>query len=137
MDRADQIVLGGLAVLVLVTPAFFWSRLPDPVATHFGLSGRPDGSLSRVVWMILMAATLALCWVVYLRSRSNAPLTWHGPITFGIVGVIVVAQVAIVWANLDAPTWRDARTVHVPLLLLTMAAAWGLLAAAEYLLERR
>jgi hypothetical protein len=137
MDRWDQIVLGGLAVLGLVIPALFWSRLPEPVATHFGLNGEPDGSLPRVAWLALMAAVLAVCWVIYLRSGWNAPLTWRGPITFGVIGVLVIAQASIVWANLDAPTWRDARTVHVPLLLLTMAAAWGFLAAIAYLLERR
>lgn len=137
MDRMDYIVLGGAAVLGLAIPALFWSRLPEPVATHFGLSGKPDGSLSRVLWLLLMAAVLAVCWVVYLRSRSNAPLTWQGPVTFGVIGVLVVAQLSIVWSNLDAPRWSDARRVHIPLLLGAMAVAWALLAALAYVLERR
>ena len=136
MSRSDLVVLGVLILVIVVGPAVFWTRLPEPLATHFGLRGQPDGQLSKILWLVVMTAALALTWSVYLASRSDGPLTWRGPVTFGVIGVLVVAQLSIVWANLDAATWNEARSINVPLLLVAMAVAWASLGAIAYVLER-
>lgn len=136
MSRSDVVALVVFVLAVLAVPALFWTRLPEPVATHFGIDGRPNGYLSRVVWLVIMALALALVWGVFLGSRSNAPLTWRGPFAFGAVGVLVVAQLSIVWSNLDVPLWRDARPVNVPLLMVAIAVSWAALAAVAHFLER-
>jgi uncharacterized membrane protein len=40
--------------------AYYYPRLPDPVASHFGWDGRPDGWTSRAVFFIAYLGVLAL-----------------------------------------------------------------------------
>ena len=134
--RGDGGTLGFLTVPLLVVPMVFWSKLPDPLATHFGPNGEPDGHLNKIVWIVGTLVVLALVWGIYRATRANAPYTGRGPVVFGAVGVLVVAQLAIVSANVDAESWRAADPPDIPWVLV-LAAAWILFGGIAYFLERR
>ena len=56
--RARFTLLAGAAVvavsgLVIAVPLWWRSRLPDPIAIHWGLSGAPDGSSSFAAFAVL------------------------------------------------------------------------------------
>ena len=47
--RAAEVTLPAVAVAVVaVAPLLVWSRLPDPMAVHWGLTGTPDGAAPRL-----------------------------------------------------------------------------------------
>ena len=136
MSRIDKATIAVIALLMVGIPLAFWGRLPDPAATHFGPGGAPDGNLSKIVWILGTVFFLWMTWVIYLVTRSKAPLTWRAPAVFGAIGALIVAQLSIVWANLDVTTWRDARPVDVPLVLGAFALAYLACGALAFLLER-
>lgn len=49
-----------LAALVVAQIAHYYPLLPDPMASHFGLDGAPDGWSSRAVFFVIDAACLLL-----------------------------------------------------------------------------
>lgn len=91
-------------------------QLPDPLATHFDLSGRPDGSMGMWVGLVLPALLVAL--PVVLTSTASARVRRSTIGYFGSLAVLV--QGLVVYANYDAPTWHRARAAgwwSLPLLL--------------------
>jgi hypothetical protein len=121
--------LGALAAL-LVPAAAVSGGLPDPIATHWGLDGSPDGSTSRAAFVLGITAVWALGWIALaaqLRARDGlrltvAPFAWAVMWFAGAVGAVVVL------ANDGAANWWDAAEVGLPLALVPVAV--GALAAA-------
>lgn len=114
------LILGAAMVLPLVAlPVVWWSRLPDPLASHWGVSGEPDGSLPKAA---ALALPLVLWAVGFLFSRRLPSLV------AGLGVLAVMLQGLTVWANLDRTDWRDARPlpvwVPVALVVLTVLAGW-------------
>jgi hypothetical protein len=123
------VVLAALAgsALVPVTPMLLRDRLPDPVATHWGLGGSPDGRSSFPVFLAFSAGLWLLCCALAgaistgwerraVRARAGSILGGGIGLTSGIIALTLRA-------NLDVPTWRDARPVGwgpLALLLLGM-----------------
>lgn len=128
LHRIGEEVLPNLAVLVtLVAPLSVWNRLPDPVASHWGLSGVPDASLPRVAdtaVVCVAAAAVAYGPIVAARfpmPRSQARLL-VGAAGFGSV-LLAGVRIASVRANLDAPTWEAASALSGWSVLVALAAA--------------
>lgn len=109
------IVLAALVIPFLI----FWTRLPEPIATHW--SDAPNGSmpklgvLSLVVGLWLFFAARA-AWPTIKHTDWNAatdktPSYGTPPLTtlYFVAGVLLVAQTSIAWANLDAPHWTTAK----------------------------
>lgn len=115
-------VLGPGAVVALGVA--WWSRLPEPVATHWGFSGRPDGHGPRWLLVLLPALIVSGTTAVAARGgRRGVRSVWFtglGP-TLGSIGLGV--GVLALHANLEAETWRDAKNV-------SLAAFLGIIAAA-------
>ena len=117
-----------------------WTRLPDPLATHWGLSGTPNGSMPKLAAFVLFAGATVLAAiaarVAMHRERGIAQLAGAAAfagVLFAALGVVTVV------ANLDAPRWQDARAVGIPLALACCALAWGaaaLVSRAARTLER-
>lgn len=93
------LVVAAAAVLV----ALSWAdELPDPVATHWGAGGEPDGfsSLTGALTLLVLTAVLTAvsCWVLAVRlgvtsaTRRVAAGTSVGLTTF--VAVVVVGSLA-------------------------------------------
>ncbi|MEF9883923.1 DUF1648 domain-containing protein [Streptomyces sp. P9-A4] len=105
-----------------------YDRLPDTLATHFGLDGRPDGFTGRTAFAVVGVALLVALgagWTALVRR----PSLWGAWATAGFAGALLVL---LVRDNLDV---TDPSQVSSPLVNLTLAAAtaglfglagWGL-----------
>ena len=109
----------------------FWSRYPDPLAVHWGFSGPPNGEMSLLVYVALVAAGMILNWGALVagarEGMPSAPLT---AVTYFIMALLAAVNAQIVIANLDAASWEAADNMSAPLfavVLLTgaIAAAFG------------
>jgi uncharacterized membrane protein len=119
-----------VAALLAGLPQIWRHRLPDPMASHWGVSGAPDDAMS--IGMILVVALVL--WVVLAgggvvltmrgealarrasRAGMGATLASGGVLLLGLEGLTI-------WANLDRVDWRDAAHVGPPVLLVIVAAA--------------
>ncbi|MEU7876970.1 DUF1648 domain-containing protein [Microbispora bryophytorum] len=104
-----------VAAVLVAVPLVLAGRLPDPLATHWGPSGRPDGSMSFAAFVLFPA----VLWVVVAgigvgvavrartlvrrasRAFSCAALAWAG-------GLLITTQAFTVAANLDRGHWTRA-----------------------------
>lgn len=137
VSRSDK-GLAATTVALLVAPGLVvWSRLPEPLATHWGPGGTPDGHLPRWGWLLGTVFVLGLVWAVYLVVREQAPSTWKPPFTLGIAGGMIVAQLSIVERNLDAPVWTAARTIAGPWMVVAFLGGWLVFGLLVYAIERR
>ncbi|MFC9976156.1 hypothetical protein ACFVH6_35210 [Spirillospora sp. NPDC127200] len=116
-----------------VGPLLLRDRLPDPLASHWGTDGVPDGSASfagitgvtGLVWLLFCAGALLFGHLGWQRRHIRA---WTGAL-LGAGAALCAAVVAITLRlNLDRDSWREAghlgADVLVPL-LLGMAAGGG------------
>lgn len=122
-----------LAVLVVaVAPVLVWSRLPDPVAIHWGIDGRPDGSAPLVLDAVLLTVTTALVAVLPLLSAANADRRVARllvGLAHGMAGLFVLLRVRTLQLNVDAVRWDDAGALtlgDVGLMVLVTAPLVGL-----------
>ncbi len=121
--RLPSITAVVACLLTLLVGLLFAARLPDPVASHWGLSGAPDGSMPRFGALLL---TPAICAAVSLgASRAHPRLGWS--VTAFAVTLAVLVQVQLVVSNYDVADWTDARSMgpemFVALLALPCLAA--------------
>jgi Protein of unknown function (DUF1648) len=145
-DRIARELLGVAAPLlwlglVLVPFWLAWDRLPEPIATHWSLSGEPNDSQPRAAALAIMAALAGVPAIVAFAITRRVPRR-RGELALGLgiaayMGCIAVAcAIPMVVCNLDAPSWREAR----PLSLGWLAAMLGvpaLVAVAVGRLARR
>ncbi|WP_345962841.1 DUF1648 domain-containing protein [Streptomyces sp. BRB040] len=102
----------GVTVVLAGMPLLARDRLPDRLATHWGLNGTsPDGS------MPLWAASLvpALIWLVTAAAvtvplmRAGPPARpWTAVILIPLGVVLAGVQAAVIRSNLDRTDWHDA-----------------------------
>ncbi|MET9347059.1 DUF1648 domain-containing protein [Streptomyces termitum] len=108
-----------------VTPlliALWGDRLPDPLATHFGLDGVPDGFTGPTAFAVLAAAVplvLGAAWTVFTHRSA----LWGAWLTSGLIGTLLGL---VVRDNLDAATAADVRS---PLSHLAVALGAGVVLA--------
>ncbi|MFK4544211.1 energy-converting hydrogenase Eha subunit A [Streptomyces tendae] len=129
----------GITAVLAGMPLLARDRLPDRLATHWGLTGEsPDGS------MPLWAASLvpALIWLV-TAAAVTVPLMRAGPpdrpwttLTLLPVGIVLTgAQAAVIRANLDRADWHEARQPNTWVVAILVAAV--LAGVAGWLLVAR
>lgn len=140
------------AILLMLVGPFLaaWNRLPEPVATHWGSSGAPDGSMSKVGIVLLVS----IIWLVIAgremlpfdrEDSGNVQASEHPssarvpPFTVMLAAgvVLVVASGITVWANLGNEGWESAKHVRpllfTPVVIVAMASG----ALVGSLLQRR
>lgn len=131
LHRIGEELLPNLAVLVSsLAPVAVWSRLPDPIAAHWGTSGRPDASLSLVADVALLCvATAVVAYGPIAAARFPMPRAQAQVLVaaagFGSV-LLAGVRIASVGANLDAPSWQSAGSLSFA--AITLAVAAGLVA---------
>ncbi len=111
-------VLLGMLVLPF---ALFWSDIPNPMATHWGLGGDPNGSMPPIVLLLLMAGLTAAVWWGVARAVGRTPYEAPSFVAglFGIETLLVAVTWLSVLTNRDETTWQDADSVG--LLQIAMA----------------
>jgi uncharacterized membrane protein len=75
----SRTVRGVLLALVVVQIAWYWPRLPATVASHFDGSGRPNGWLSKEMFLAVYAGVVALLAVVFSAARFIPTSLWNLP----------------------------------------------------------
>jgi serine/threonine-protein kinase len=68
-----------LVALVVVQIAWYWPRLPATVASHFDGSGRPNGWLSKEMFLAVYVGIVALLAVVFSAVRFIPTSLWNLP----------------------------------------------------------
>lgn len=124
-----------LILALLIGPFLaMWTRLPEPVAVHWGQEGAPDGSMSRFVALLLPVGLwaaiggTAMISVFMARARTSNHQTLPPLVVLYLAGaVLVLSSGIIVWANLDNTSWSEAKEVRPGPFLMTLIAC-GLLA---------
>ena len=118
-ERTRRAVLGAaipavVAALGLGPYLAYRSELPERVASHFGISGRPDGSMTPqqflIVVGVLMVLGLGMCVAIALIRRRLQPMV--AP-TISFVGAFVGALAAGILATTaigqrGLERWQDA-----------------------------
>ncbi len=119
------VVLPALIVFAAFVPLIaFRSRYPDPIAVHWGFTGPPNGEMSFLLYVALLAAGMLLAWFALAAgSRVSMPSAPLAATIYFILGLVAVVNVQIVVANLDAPTWQEAESMSVWFLIGAIAAA--------------
>ena len=139
-NRQRRAVVGVVIPLALVLAAALawtigWSSLPDPVATHWRLSGRADGSTSRVAAAVLFTGLTAAsaAWIAGLVARKPEPQRFELSIPAAIgtflATLFAAISVLVVTANVDVARWQDADDRGWSVLVVLVVAAAGALVA--------
>ncbi|MCK2220624.1 DUF1648 domain-containing protein [Actinomadura sp. ATCC 31491] len=112
-------------------------RLPEPMATHWGVGNRPDGSMPFTRYVLIETLFWVLPWVTALAvagtgralEHRQGRIAWWGGL-FGLGVFAAGLNVSTVLANLGAAHWTQARlTAPHPLVVVAAACAAGALAA--------
>lgn len=127
--RRPWLTLGvGPALLLgaMVAPlVLYGGDLPDPMAIHWGLSGKPDGSMSPIVLLVVLPGLyVAIHWAVtrvLARTPYEAPsfiagLFFLGTLLAGVSWLTVLA-------NRGSATWEAADEVGLLQILIAVVPA--------------
>lgn len=132
-----------LGVSASVLPLFLLSaHLPDPLASHFGASGAPDGHMSAAPFGALLAGQVLLAtFLAWPRPRGGArPAIAGAPARLAVVGfastLSLMLSVVTLWHNWERSAWNQARTFEW-VWLLPLVGLPVLVAAALAVLEAR
>lgn len=125
--RAVELAIPLVAIVVtVVAPLLVWSRLPDPMASHWSWSGVPDQALPRLAELVLISlVTVAIGLGPLLAARTPMPRVHARALVATATGggvLFAALRVLTVQANLDVTRWQDADP-------LTVGAGLGVLVA--------
>ncbi|RSS88250.1 DUF1648 domain-containing protein [Streptomyces sp. WAC02707] len=125
----------GVTAVLAGMPFVVRERLPDRLATHWGLGSEvADGSMplwaASLVPALLWLVTAAGATVPLLRARATAARPWTAAVLLPTGIVLAGSLAAVVRANLDRADWREARqpgawiVVVLVVAVLAAVAAW-------------
>lgn len=121
MKNKSQIVLTTVLCLVpMIAGAILYSRLPDSIATHFGVDGQPDGWSSKAFAVFGLPAIIAgLNLLMHFGLRTDPKRKNMSPALFNIaiwtVPAVSILANAFVLAN--ALGYESRIEVILPLLV--------------------
>lgn len=128
---------GLLALIALVPIVIGWSGLPDPVATHWGPGGEPDGSTPRIwIWAVPVFVLVVGLGLAALLRQKGRPSAESVAIVGLMGGIGVWTSVSMVLLNYEATTWQEAAPFDLWQVFVLLAAGLGL-GWMGYLLGRR
>lgn len=141
-----------LVAAALVPPLVLWSHLPVRLADHWGFGATANGSMPKPfalgISFVLATAGAALAWSWALRfpAPSPAPVGGRrrviasglGALGSGLLlgGLGAATSLLVTFANLDAPTWRQAHPLGVAAQVGLLGGPVALAAAGLYLARR-
>ena len=113
MDKRRAVLIGGwvvlVAVVLAVVPLAEWSRLPEPMATHWGAT--VDGAMPRtahlaftlVLWLVVAAIMVAIDVYGNRPATAGRGRRIALPVLAGMGVLLAGVEVWTVRANLDPP----------------------------------
>jgi len=136
--RYDRWLVGSSAAWCVASALpllLWWQALPEPMASHWGIGGAPNGSMPRLVLLGIHAGCVLLP-LPFVRARAGRDVASIAAIGLGTVSfdgaLVTVLCATSVWLNLGRERWQEAG--HLPLWLalgaVVLAAASGALAHA-------
>lgn len=144
--RARHLLVPATAVLAVPLSALLLAdRVPDPVARHWTLGGRADGSADLWLLTALMTALVALTGGALLSAVRGAPTTRVARmlicVAHGLVVGLAGLHVATLAVQRDVADWREADLAWGTVALLAVlpalvAGALGRLLAADLTVDR-
>ena len=116
--RAAPVVAVAAASVVAILAA--GTGMPEPIATHWNGSGRPDGSMPVATFAAVQAALIlgVAAWSAWGR-RVDAPVRAF------LLAAFLLADVSVVVANWHVADWRAARSMPIGLVLAGSLACAG------------
>ena len=138
MRRWGRLLLwsGAMIVLGLLPLVIAWGQLPDPVATHWGLTGEPNGSMPLIWLPLLQVGIVAIGLLTTSLFRVEGEPTPEAFAMIGLMGGLGFAlSVSMVQLNWGIEVWTDASGFTLWHLLGVLIGAF-LGGVAGYLLGR-
>jgi hypothetical protein len=94
----------------------FSARLPEPIATHWGSGGQPNGSTPQVFFLASIALmtiipAVVLAYVARPRAPRRQDVAGAAAIASFVGALMAAISANIVWANLDQSNWAAATNV--------------------------
>jgi len=132
---ALPVLLGLVAAAVALVDG---PSLPDPVAVHFTLGGRPDGTLGRPAFLTLLVAVPWISAAVMYTAVTLRP-RWSSSLV-GLVGMVATSFTAlgivVARSQVGLASWTEA---HASLLRFVAgtAAALTVGGAAGWVVQRQ
>lgn len=111
----------------------YWPELPDPIAVHWGIDFRPDGSLPKRAALFPPAALIGGVLLVALLGSARAYVAGRavrvGLVTF-VSALAATVSTTIVLRNVGRLVWTEAGSLTPDVLVLLIALPLVLAAAA-------
>lgn len=137
---ARRIALGvvlpaALVVLALLPLVLFEARMPDPLASHWGPRGNPNGAMSQSRLLFFVAvfacgAALVMCLSVFRRHAGRGEVTGLMAVGGFTGGLVAALSWATTKANLDALSWQQAGHLDIGQIMVPVGMAIALAALA-------
>ncbi len=127
--RPSELVLPIAALVIAAAlPLAYAGTLPDPVASHWGFGGVPDGNLPRTVDHLALLVTTALValgplWAAARADRSSARVLVG--LANGGAALFALLRWWTLEANAGAASWRDAAAMGPGAVVLALGVALG------------
>ena len=99
-----------LLTILAILPLILGSGvLPDPMATHWGLDGRPNGSMSQAVVPLLTVGLMLIALLITgVFTRQGRPSAEAVALAGVFGGIAISLNVSVVILNAGASSWEDA-----------------------------
>ncbi|MHB8293768.1 MAG: DUF1648 domain-containing protein, partial [Acidimicrobiales bacterium] len=147
-----MVLPAALVAVAVVPPLALWSHLPARLADHWGFGGAPNGPMPKPfalgVSFVLATTGAALTWSWALRfprpatapvgGRRRVVASGLGLLGTGVLfcGLGAATSLVVTFANLDAPTWRQAHSLGTAAQIGLPGGPLALVVAGLYLARR-
>jgi hypothetical protein len=113
--QAAIAAIGLAAAIVAIVPfALWWRRFPDPMASHWGLVGGPNGSTSKGALAVILIGPAVLLGLATAAMSLVTPAGQPGrrrprvALSAGLAALLAWASWSVALANRDARHWQAA-----------------------------
>ena len=127
--RRWGLLLGWSLVVLIVSLlplAFGWGHLPDPVATHWGVAGTPDGHMALTLMPWLMVGLIGVGLLTTSLFRVGGEPTPEAFAMVGLMGGLGTALIGLlVGLNWGAASWDEAGAFELWHVVVVLVGAFG------------
>jgi len=118
MTRRHQltlVILPALLFAAIVLPmAMAWSDLPDSIATHWGIDGKPNGHMPPMALLLFIGGIFVAVWMAVTAASRRMAFEARSFISglAGIGGLLAAVQWISLEANRGVADWTEAAPVE-------------------------